>query len=49
MECDNCKKMLLNREMSNKVLKDIGLESGGAVVRVEKILCDDCHKKHFGY
>lgn len=43
MECDKCKKMLTFGETSNKVLKDLGLESGGQVVRVEKLLCDDCY------
>ena len=43
MECDKCKKTLLNNELSNVVLKDIGLESGKQTVRVEKRLCDHCY------
>ncbi len=40
--CDKCKKTLLNREMSNKFLKDIGLTSGEQTVRIEVLLCDEC-------
>lgn len=47
MNCDKCDKMLEQRETSNKVLKDIGLESGGQVVRVEKLLCDICYNELF--
>jgi len=47
MECDKCHKMLLQRETSNKVMKDIGLESGGKTVRVEKVLCDKCYDELF--
>ena len=44
MECDKCKKTLLQRETSNKVLKDIGLQSGSQTIRVEKLLCDKCYE-----
>ena len=47
MNCDKCDKMLLNRETSNKILKDIRLESGEVCVRVEKLLCDDCYDDLF--
>lgn len=47
VECDKCKIILLQRETSNIVLKDIGLESGGQVVRVEVLLCDKCYDNHF--
>ena len=45
MECDKCKNMLLNRETSNVFLKDIGLESGGQIVRIKIHLCDKCEEK----
>jgi hypothetical protein len=43
MNCNNCGKMLKNSETSNKVLKDIGLESNGKCVRIEVLLCDTCY------
>jgi|TARA_R100000093_G_scaffold70867_3_gene45045 hypothetical protein len=39
--------MLTQGETSNKILKDIGLESGGQCVRIEKLLCDECYNKEF--
>lgn len=47
VDCDICKKTLTGGELSNKVLKDIGLESGGVCVRVEKFLCDECYEEFF--
>lgn len=44
MECNKCKNMLLNRETSNKVLKDVGLESGSQIVRIEVLVCDKCYE-----
>ena len=35
MECDNCKKMLLQREISNKVINR---------KQEQVILCDNCYK-----
>ncbi len=43
MNCDKCDTMLENKETHNKVLKDIGLESGGQIVRIEKLLCNKCY------
>jgi len=43
MNCDQCDKILEQRETSNKILKDIGLTSGGQTIRVEKLLCNKCY------
>jgi hypothetical protein len=47
MNCDKCDKMLTRGETSNKVLKDVGLRSGGQTLRVEKLLCDVCYEQTF--
>ena len=47
VECDKCKVMLIQRETTNKVLKDIGLESGGQVIRIEVLLCEKCYDNNF--